>query len=135
MTTLSLHDALPICYYEEMQVPTADPTVASEVVEYSRFQGTLFGAPSDRFSSNIGFNISNTLEAKVHSKDSTSKELKKVKLLNNLNMSTSYNVAADSLNLAPLRISGSIPIVKKLDLNFSGALDRSEEHTSELKSR
>lgn len=110
-------------YYEEMQVPTADPTVASEVVEYSRFQGTLFGAPSDRFSSSIGFNISNTLEAKVHSKDSTSKELKKVKLLNNLNMSTSYNIAADSLNLAPLRISGSIPIVKKLDLNFSGALD------------
>lgn len=110
-------------YYEELQVPTADPTVAAEIVEFSRFQGSLYGAPSNRFSSNIGFNLSNTLEAKVRSKDSTSKELKKVKLLNNLNMSTSYNVAADSLKLAPLRISGSIPIVEKLDLNFSGALD------------
>lgn len=110
-------------YYEEMQIQTADPTVAAEIVEYSRFDGTLYGAPGNRFSSSVGFSLSNTLEAKVKSKDSTSKELKKVKLLNNLNLSTSYNIAADSLKLAPLRISGSIPIVDKLDVNFSSSLD------------
>lgn len=110
-------------YYEEMQIQTADPTIAAETVEFSRFEGTLYGAPGNRFSSNIGFNLSNTLEAKVRSKDTTAKELKKIKLLNNLNVSTSYNLAADSLKLAPLRITGSIPIVERMDLNFSGALD------------
>ncbi len=110
-------------YYEELQIQTADPLVAAETVEYSRFEGTLYGAPGNQFASSIGFNISNTLEAKVRSKDSTQKEPKKVKILNNLNLSTSYNIAADSLKLAPFRISGSIPIVDRMDVNFSGALD------------
>lgn len=110
-------------YYEEMQIQTADPTVAAEMVEFSRFEGTLYGAPNRNFSSNIGLSISNTLEAKVRPKDSTQKELKKIKLLNNLNFSTSYNLAADSLKLAPLRVSGSIPIIPRMDINFSGALD------------
>lgn len=110
-------------YYEELQVPTADPQLAAEIVEYSRFDGTIYGAPSNFFGSNIGFSLSNTIEAKVRSKDSTNKELKKVKLLNNLNISSSYNIAADSLKLQPFRVSGSIPIVDKLDLNFGGVLD------------
>lgn len=110
-------------YYEELQVPTADPDLAAEIVEYSRFQGTIYGAPGNRLGSNIGFSLSNTLEAKVKSKDSTAKELKKVKLLNNLNISSGYNLAADSLKLQPFRFSGSLPIVNKLDLNFSGSLD------------
>lgn len=110
-------------YYEEMQIQTADPTVAAETAEFSRFEGTLYGAPGRQFASNIGLNISNTLEAKVREKDSTQKEPKKIKLLNNLNFSTSYNLAADSLKLAPIRVSGSIPVIERMDINFSGALD------------
>ncbi len=95
-----------------------------ELVDYSRFDGTLYGAPGRNFSSSIGFNLSNTVEAKVTSKDSTITEPKKIILLNNFSVSTSYNLAGDSLRLAPIALRGSIPIVQgKLDINFGGNLD------------
>ncbi|MFV8225782.1 putative LPS assembly protein LptD, partial [Christiangramia aquimixticola] len=92
--------------------------------DYSRFDGTLYGAPGRNFSSSVGLSISNTFEAKVTSKDSTVVEPKKITLLNNLSLSTSYNLAGDSLKLSPIAIRGSIPVVKnKLDINFGGNLD------------
>ncbi|MCL6220160.1 putative LPS assembly protein LptD [Zunongwangia pacifica] len=96
----------------------------TELVEYSRFTGTLYGAPNQNYSSSIGLSISNTLEAKVRDKDSTATEPKKIKLLNNFSLSTSYNLAADSVKLAPISVRGGIPIVQnKLDINFTGNLD------------
>lgn len=111
-------------YYDEYyEVPLANPA-DSTLVEYSRFENTLYGAPSKDYSSSIGFSISNTLEAKVRDKDSTATEPKKIKLLNNFSVSTSYNLAADSLKLAPLSVRGSLPIIQnKLDINFAGNLD------------
>ncbi|MEW7291680.1 putative LPS assembly protein LptD [Aquimarina sp. 2304DJ70-9] len=96
----------------------------TEVVEYSRFEGGFFGAPSNVFSSSIGFSLGNNLEMKVKSKDTTATEPKKITLLNNLNFSTSYNIAGDSLKLSPLSITGNIPIIQnKLDINFNAQLD------------
>lgn len=95
-----------------------------ELVDYSRFDGTLYGAPGRNFSSSVGLSLSNTFEAKVRDKDSTATEPKKITLLNNFSVSTSYNLAGDSLKLSPIAIRGSIPIVKnKLDINFGGSLD------------
>jgi hypothetical protein len=110
-------------YYEELQIPTADPDVAAEVVQFSRFENTLFGAPGRVYSSNIGMSLSNTFEAKVRDKDTTATEPKKIVLLNNLNFSTGYNLAGDSLPWSPVRFTGGIPIVERLDFNFSGSLD------------
>ncbi len=111
-------------YYDTYTLPqTADPAINEEIKEYSRFEGSLYGAPSKNYSSTVGFSLSNTLEAKVRNPDTTATEAKKINILNNLNFSTSYNIAADSLNWSSLRFSGSIPIVTKLDLNFIGSLD------------
>ncbi len=110
-------------YYDEYLIPTADPDVADEVVAYSRFQNTLFGAPGNTFSSSIGLSLSNTFEAKVRDKDTMATDPRKLILLNNLNFTTAYNLAGDSLQWSPLRITGNIPIVKKLDLNFNATLD------------
>jgi len=102
------------------------PTIIEEFedVEYSRFQGGFFGAPSNTFSSSIGFSLSNNLEAKVKSRDTTALEAKKINLINNLNFRTAYNIAGDSLQLSPVSINGNIPIVQnKLDINFSMELD------------
>ena len=49
--------------------------------EYTRFQGGLYGAPGKNYSSSIGLNIQNTLEAKVKPKDSTQTELRKINIL------------------------------------------------------
>jgi hypothetical protein len=109
-------------YYDEFLVPeTADE--AAHIVEYSRFENTLYGAPSKVYSSSIGMSLSNTFEAKIRDRDTTALEPKKVTLLNNLNFSTAYNLAGDSLKWSPLQFTGSIPIIPKLDFNFSGSLD------------
>lgn len=109
-------------YYDEFIIPrTADE--AAQVVQYSRFENTLYGAPSKVYSSSIGISLSNTLEAKVRDRDTTALEPKKVTLLNNLNFSTAYNLAGDSLQWSPLQFTGSIPIIPKLDFNFSGTMD------------
>ncbi|MDE3743540.1 putative LPS assembly protein LptD [Maribacter polysaccharolyticus] len=95
-----------------------------DVVEYSRFENTLYGAPGLSQSSSLSFSLANTLEAKVRDKDSTVTEPKKVSLLSNFNVSTGYNFESDSLNLSPLSISGSTSILdSKMSINFSAGLD------------
>lgn len=110
-------------YYEEFRIPQTADEAAGELYEWSRFENTLYGAPNKVYSSNIGIGLSNTLEAKVHTRDTMATEPKKIILLNNLNFSTAYNLAGDSLQWSPVQFSGSIPVVEKLDFNFSGALD------------
>ena len=100
-----------------------DPTANEPKVEYSRFEQSLYGTPGKVKSSTIGLAISNTIEAKIRDKDTTAVKPKKIIILNNLNFNTGYNIAGDSLNWDPLRFSGSIPIVKKLDFNFNGTLN------------
>ena len=92
--------------------------------DYTRFEGGIFGAPGKSYSNNVGLSLNNTFEAKVTSKDSTATEAKKVMLLNNLNFSTSYNIAADSLQWSPLRVSGGTLLFKdKMNINFGATLD------------
>ena len=92
--------------------------------EYTRFENSLYGTPSRGFSSSIGISLSNNFEAKVIDKDTTKTELKKIKLLNNLNLSTSYNMVADSLNLAPIRMTSGLNILKnKMRINFGATFD------------
>jgi lipopolysaccharide assembly outer membrane protein LptD (OstA) len=92
--------------------------------EYTRFEGGAFGAPGKNFSNSIGISLNNTFEAKVRDKDSTKVEPKKVMLLNNFNLSTGYNIAADSLAWSPLRITGGTNLFKqKMDVNFGFDLD------------
>ncbi|MBU3024388.1 MULTISPECIES: putative LPS assembly protein LptD [Zobellia] len=95
-----------------------------EVVQYSRFEGTLNGAPSLGKSNSLSFSLANTLEAKVRDKDSTATEPKKIPILSNFNISTGYNFESDSLKLSPLRINGGTNILdNKMSINFSAGLD------------
>ncbi|WP_255571283.1 putative LPS assembly protein LptD [Halomarinibacterium sedimenti] len=110
-------------YYDEYTIVSADPEINDQVVEYSRFENTLYGAPGKLYSSSMSLALSNTLEAKIRDKDTTAVEPKKLIILNNLNFSTGYNFSADSLKWSNVQVTGSIPIVKKLDFNFNGSLD------------
>ena len=92
--------------------------------EYTRFEENFFGLPSRRYSSAIGLQISNNIEAKIKEKDSLATEPRKVTILNNLNISTSYNLAADSLKLSPVRMTTGTNLFKnKLNLNLSATFD------------
>ncbi|MGI9541945.1 MAG: putative LPS assembly protein LptD, partial [Cyclobacteriaceae bacterium] len=102
-------------YYQEVQVDTTGRTQL-----LSRYEGFVFGAPSRGNSGSIGFNLQNTLEMKVKTKNDTTKASKKIPLLRNLGLSTSYNLVADSLNLSNIRINASTNILNNL-INFSAA--------------
>ncbi len=92
--------------------------------EYSRFEGGFFGVPGNNFSSSIGISVNNVLEAKIRDKDSTAIEPKKIKLLNNLNFNTSYNIAADSLNWSPVRMTSGMTLFEdKLNINVGATFD------------
>ncbi|WP_366183597.1 putative LPS assembly protein LptD [Flavobacterium ovatum] len=95
--------------------------------QYSRFEDGIYGAPGLTKSSNLGFSLSNTFEAKVTDRDSTKTEAKKIMLLNNLNLSTSYDLNADgvtSLAWSPVRVSGGTQLFKdKMIVNFGTTLD------------
>jgi lipopolysaccharide assembly outer membrane protein LptD (OstA) len=110
-------------YYETYDVIDADGTT-SDQVEYTRFENSLFGRPGNRYSSSIGLTVGNNFEAKIRAKDSTETEPKKIFLLNNLNLTTSYDLAADSLNWSPLRVTGGTQILnKKMNINFGMTLN------------
>ena len=110
-------------YYETYDVIDADGTTTDQV-EYTRFENSLFGRPGNRFSSSLGLSIGNNIEAKVRAKDSTETEPEKIFLLNNLNFSTSYDLAADSLNFSPVRVTGGTQILnKQMSINFGMTLN------------
>lgn len=111
-------------YYDEYEIINEQDPGLNSIVEYSRFQGSLYSPPGQNFSSSLGLSISNTLEAKVRDKDSTATEPKKISLLNNFSLGTAYNLAGDSLRLAPINMRGSVPIIQnKLDVNLAANFD------------
>jgi len=106
-------------YYETYQI-----NAAGAYGDYSRFDGGLFGAPGRTYSSSVGIQVNNTFEAKVRNdEDETAEEPKKVMLLNNLLFATSYDLAADSLAWAPLRITTGTNLFKeKMNINVGTTL-------------
>ncbi len=91
---------------------------------YTRFEGGLYGEPGRSSGSSIGININNSFEAKVKDKDTTKLEAKKIKLLNQLSITTSYNIQADQFKWTPVRVSTGINALKnKLNMNLGATFD------------
>ncbi|MFK5958233.1 MAG: putative LPS assembly protein LptD [Lutibacter sp.] len=107
-------------FFEEVQQSEDE----NDLIEYSPFTNGVYGGPSSGLSNSLGFSLNNTFEAKVMPKDSTEVEPEKVTLINNLNFSTSYNMAADSLKWSPVRMTAGTDLFKKkLKLNINATLD------------
>ncbi len=100
-------------YYNDVQVNTDGDTQ-----RYSIFEGTLYGGPPDGRSGRVGLSLGNNLEMKVRSKKDTITGLKKVVLVDNFSFTTSYDIAKDSINWAPLSISGRTTLFKKLNITY-----------------
>ncbi|MFI5172216.1 MAG: putative LPS assembly protein LptD [Chitinophagales bacterium] len=102
-------------YYATPDAITATP--------YSIFEGSIYGSPPQGEVGSIGLNIGNTLEIKVYSKKDSVTHEKKIKLIESFSFGTSYNLAADSLNLADVGFSGYTTLFKNVRINFSGSFD------------
>lgn len=97
---------------------------AKRDVYYSIFENSLFRGPGRGESGSISFSLNNNIEMKVlNDADTTSTEkFKKVKLLENLSFSGSYNMIADSFRLSTINIRGRTKI-KGVNINFGGTID------------
>jgi lipopolysaccharide assembly outer membrane protein LptD (OstA) len=98
---------------------------ATDLLDYTVYDQGIYGAPSSGLSNSIGISLNNVLEAKVAPKDPDSdEEDEKITILNNLNFSSSYNIAADSLRWSPVSFSAGTRLFKdKLAVNLSGSMD------------
>ena len=90
---------------------------------YSMFQGNIYGVPPSKESGRINYSFGNNLEIKVPSKKDTITGLKKVKLIEDLSFSGSYDLAKDSLNFSYLSISGRTTLFKNLSVRYSSIWD------------
>ena len=99
-----------------------DP-VRGEYVEYSRYDGAIFGAGNQHTQALVQLSFGNNIEIKVRSKRDTVTGFKKIALFDNLNVSMNYNVAADSLNWSRLSVSGRSTLFKQLYLTFNFVFD------------
>ncbi len=125
--------SVSVSYTPEIGVPRSkyyktyyDP-IQKRDVEYSIFEGGLYSTPTGaREAGSVNLSLDNNIEAKIRTANDTTglEDMKKVKILESLKFSTSYNMFADSLNWSPIRMTGRTKIFnKRLDLNFNGTVD------------
>lgn len=92
--------------------------------EYNRFAGQMNAPPGKGKNASAHLTLGNNIEAKVRDfADSTGKGSKKVKLIDQLNLSTGYNFLADSLNMSNISLSMSTSIFGKLSVSASASFD------------
>jgi hypothetical protein len=92
-------------------------------IQYSRYEGALFGGPSGRESARINFNLTNNLEMKIKSRKDTITGTRKFPLIDNFSISFSYDFAADSLKWSPISLSGRTRLFKNLDITYRSQFD------------
>ena len=94
-----------------------------EYTEYNIYEYSMYRLPNTyKRSGSISFSLRNNVEMKVNAYNDTLQEQKKIKIIDNLNISTSYNVFADSTQQAwrPIQMSTSNKFFNgKLNVKFS----------------
>ncbi|MDF2435203.1 MAG: hypothetical protein JWP44_4834, partial [Mucilaginibacter sp.] len=93
--------------------------------QYSIYEQSIYGGPSGGRQAGLNFSLDNSIEAKVRPKSTdTSTTDKKITILQDLNISTFYNFAADSFRLSPIAFSGHTALFHdRLNLSFGGTLN------------
>ncbi len=107
-------------YYQHIGL--TDANGRPYVLAKSIHEGYVYGSSPTGKNESMTFGIGNTLEMKVRgAKDTVDR---KVSLLNNLAINSSYNFLADSFKLAPISLSANSNILNnKINVNASGTLD------------
>jgi len=125
-------------YYETYQKTNADGSVS--LVEYSPYQGSLYGVPGKGKTGSISFDMSNNIEMKIRDSNDS---IKKVSLIDELGASMSYNLAAKVRPWSDLSARIRLKLTKSYTFNLSaifasyvyeadsvGATPRLSEHTT-----
>ncbi len=90
--------------------------------KYSPYSVNAFGVPSSGQSMSMSFSLSQNLEMKVLSKKDTT-GVKKIKLIDELRISGSYNFLADSMGLSNISVGFRTTLFNNFGINLSMQLD------------
>lgn len=107
-------------YYGKYQVPNKDGGFTERT--YSYFQHGLFGVPGQGKSGIVSVNLANNVEMKVKS-DNDSIGEKKISLIESLNLSQSYNFAADSMRWSNISANMMLRLTQNFNLNLQSTWD------------
>ena len=104
-------------YWRTVQTDTKGSTT-----EYSIFEGnSISGSPPNQKSGAVNFSLSNNLEMKVRSKKDTVTGTQKVMLIDNFSISTSYDLAKDSLRWSNINLSARTTLFKKIQISYNSS--------------
>jgi len=93
-------------------------------VEYNKWSGGMNSIPSKGQTAALSFSFGNNLEAKVRDKkDTTGVGSKKIKLIDQLSISGSYNFIADSMRLSTIPISMNTNVLQRVGIHGNLTLD------------
>ena len=112
--------------YTQSVVDRTNPAVFhDQVVQYSHYLGSLYGAPGVGKSGSVNFSVGNNVEMKVRNdKDTTGTvPFNKISLIDNFSVNGSYNMAADSMQWSLLSTNLRLKLGKNYTLNLSGSFD------------
>ena len=104
-------------YYKSLQRDSLGTTQT-----YSPYAVNAYSVPSSGRNMSMNFSLSQNLEMKVLSKRDTS-GVKKIKLIDELRISGSYNFLADSMRLSTIPISFRTALFGNFGINLSATLD------------
>lgn len=88
---------------------------------YSKTENGVYGSPAQGASGVVNFSLSNNLEMKVKDSRDTVDGTRKIILLENLTIASGYDLAKDSINWQPLRISARTTLFEKIIVNYSSS--------------
>ena len=96
----------------------------AKTYDYNIYAGQIYSAPGRGKSATASLSIGNNLEAKVRDyADTTGTGSKKVKIIDQLSINTSYNFLADSLKMSPISMSMSTTLFNKISISASAGFD------------
>lgn len=103
-------------FYKTYQKTDADGNVS--LVEYSPYEGSLYGVPGRGKTGSISMDLSNNIEMKVKS-DADSTGVKKISIIDELGASMSYNMAAEDRPWSDLSTRLRLKLTKSYTLNIN----------------
>ncbi|WP_395257352.1 putative LPS assembly protein LptD [Halalkalibaculum sp. DA3122] len=103
-------------YYREVQTDST----GNRTQKYSIFEDEVFRGPGSGESRSLSFSLDNVFEAKQVKRDSLGeKNERNIRLVDQLNFSTNYNFAADSIKLSDLNANFSTSVVEGVNIRAS----------------
>lgn len=101
---------------------TVQTNIKGNTTQYSIFEGNNISLnPSRQKSGAINFSLGNNLEMKVRSAKDTVTGSQKIMLIDNFQISTSYDLARDSLRWSNINISARTTLFKQIQVSYSSS--------------